>query len=238
MAHAQVPEVHRLTHRRILVTMVVGLAALSAVFVALALLLRPAPPKPCPSIFKCGGPIVSNLEETGNSYTSSEYGFSLRYQENVDIKKSANQIAIPVGISSLEQGQLLVAGVPADGQTPAQLVAGAQLQLEANAEFAYDVPNPYIGYQPAFGEAYNFEVNGASNSESLGRMIILAAVRDNLGIVVVDIGPYDLFSNSNTAIMNLNDHASPADQYGALVFDPVVNSILWRGESLFSSTSR
>jgi hypothetical protein len=216
------------------VFLLLGLAVASIALVIAVILLRPAPPKPCQYLFRCGGPSAFSPDESGTLYQNIDYGFSLHYSGQTGVSTNANGITLSFNYNNATaQGQLEIAATRDNGLTAAQIVSRVQQQLSANANSEYEVPNPYIGYVPAVGEAYNFTVNGASNSETSFRMIILAAVRGNTAVVVVDSGPYWMFSNSNAAVMMIDGHPSPADQFAALFADPIINSIRWPGQVIY-----
>jgi RsiW-degrading membrane proteinase PrsW (M82 family) len=226
------PDKLRFGKRRLFMTLGGGLALASAALIVVVVLVRPPPPLPCHLIYRCGGPSTNQRVQNGSLFTSSKYGFTLRYGDNSGVEKNPRGIVISYASSGgSEQGQIVVLGVLANGRSPVQLVSQAQRNFAVNAQVEYAVPNPFIGYQPASGVAYNAVVNGSSNLQLRERVIILAAVRNNLGIVVIDLGPYLKFTNSNSAVTGINSHPSPADQFAALVGDPVVNSVLWPNEA-------
>jgi hypothetical protein len=219
----------RLGHWRLFLLLLIVLGVASTALVITSVILQPQPPKPCHNLFRCGGgPGLHQLVNSGHTYTSSEYGFSLEYTVTSGVQISPAGIIIQYDSNgSTEQGQVQIVGTPADGMSAAEVVAAVRQSLDPNAEPEYQVPSPFVGFQLGSGEAFNYVINGSSNSQALGRMIILAAVKSNLAIVVVDTGPYVQFSNSNSTVMNINDHPSPADQFAALAADPVVNSVQW-----------
>ncbi len=236
LGREQLPSEHHLSRQRIALSLVVGLATLSGLLVLVVVLLRPGPPPPCHLIVSCHGPTLSQPIANGTKYTSSQFGFTLHYQDSTKVQNSPNGVVLTYGdTDSQYQGSIQVVGEPANGLSSAQIVTQVQQQVVANADPEYAVPDPFIGYVPASGEAYNFTVNGSSNSEAVGRIIILAAVQQNLAIVVIVSGPYVQFSASNMTIQDLDDFPSPADQFGAIFADPIVNSITWPGQSLFGS---
>ncbi len=220
----------RMHHLHLFGILALGLAVVSGVLVLVVFLLQAPAPKHCPALFRCGGPVAKGAVHTGTIYRSSRFGFSLEYGYNSGVKTSPQGIVLNFdGNGPAQRGQVEIVGVSANGQSASTIAIAAAQQLAPSAIFEYNVPNPYIGGVPAAGEAYNIEQNGASNSQGLERLIVLAAVRGNLAIVVVDAGPYWQFSSSNSTEMGLNDHPSPADQFAALFADPVVNSVVWPG---------
>jgi hypothetical protein len=205
-----------------------GLLALSGILVLVVFLERSPAPAPCPQLFKCGGPVAGDAVHNGTTYTSSEFGFSLEYGPNSGVQRSAQGIIVTYAADNQsQQGSVEIAGVRAEGVSASALVGDVAQQIAPSATPEYAVPNPFVGDVAAAGEAYDVEPNGSSNSTGLERLIVLAAVRGNLAIVVADLGPYWRFSSSNATEMSLNDHPSPADQFAALFADPEVNSVVW-----------
>lgn len=228
-APARAPQpVRRLHRRHFFGLLALSLLVVSGILVLVVFVLRPPPPKHCPRLFVCGGPVAKGAVHNGRIYTSSEFGFKVEYGPNSGTQTSAGGIIVSfTGSSSYEQGQVEIVGLQAQGASASDVVNSVAQQIAPNATEEYQVPNPYIGGVPAVGEAYDVEQNGSSDSSGLDRLIVLAAVRGNLAIAVVDMGPYWRFSSSNSTEMGLNDHPSPADQYAALFADPMVNSVVW-----------
>lgn len=227
----EAPQTSRFREWRVFLVLLVVLAVASVALVVTSVIAQPPAPKPCHDLFRCGGgPVVRQGVVSGTTYTSSEYGFSIEYGPNSGVQTSPSGVIIQyVSNDSADQGQVQIFGTAANSMSAAQLVTSVQQSLDPNAQPEYAAPNPFVGFQPGAGEAYNYVVNGSNNTQELGRMIILAAVRSNLGIVVVASGPFIQFSNSNGTIMGVNDHPSPADVYSALFADPVINSVAWPG---------
>jgi hypothetical protein len=216
------------THRRMFILLLMGLVVASTALVIVVILLRPAPPQPCQYLFRCGGPSAFSPDENGTLYQNLDYGFRLYYAGQTAVSTNPNGITLSFNYNDGDaQGQVQIAAARADGRTASQIVTQVQQQLAANAVSQYAVPDPFIGYVPAVGEAYNFVVNGSSNAEIECRLIVLVAIDEGTAIVVVDSGPFWQFSDSNSAVMAVNGHPSPADQFAALFADPIVNSIRW-----------
>jgi hypothetical protein len=224
--------IRRLLRRHFFGLLALSLLVVSGILVLVVFLLRPPPPKHCPRLFVCGGPVAKGAVHNGRIYTSSEFGFKVEYGPDSGTQTSATGIIVSyTGNRSYEQGQVEIVGLPAGGASAWDVVNSVAQQVAPYSTQEYEVPNPYIGGVPAVGEAYDVEENGSSNSSGLDRLIVLAAVRGDLAIAVVDMGPYWQFSSSNSTEMGLNDHPSPADQYAALFADPLVNSVAWPSSS-------
>ncbi|MGH8989574.1 MAG: hypothetical protein ACRDXC_13435 [Acidimicrobiales bacterium] len=222
------PPTRRIRRRHLFGLLALTLLVVSGALVLAAFLLRPSPPKHCTALFDCGGPVARGAVHSGTIYKSRKFGFQVEYGPNSGLQKSPDGIIVSYsGPTTDEQGQVEVVGLRSGNTSASDVVSSVAQQIAPDATEVYEVPNPYIGGIPAVGEAYDVEADGSSDSNSLDRLIVLAAVRGDLAIAVVDMGPYWQFSSSNTAVMNLNDHPSPADQYAALFADPMVNSVVW-----------
>ena len=230
----ELTETLRLGPWRVFLALLSVMGVASVALVVTSVVLQPPPPKPCHYLFRCGGgPTAGGLVTSGTQYSNTTYGFSLALEFGpiTRIQTQSNGIILDYAHpgSSIDSGQVQVVGLTSNGMSASQVVASVQQQVDSNAQAEYAVPNPFIGFQPGAGEAYNYVINGSNNTQVPGRLIILAAVKGNLAIVVLDSGPYEKFSNL--------DHPSPADQFAALYADPVVNSVKWPSTSSVKESS-
>ena len=65
--------------------------------------------------------------------------------------------------------------------------------------------------------------DGTSQHE---RVVVLAAVKNDVAVVAAGIGPFHEFAQGGLT----NGHPSGAGVLVALVMDPIVNSVQWKGD--------
>ena len=64
---------------------------------------------------------------------------------------------------------------------------------DSHAEIAYELPNAHVGYQLGYGVVADFQPTGVSTNYRL-RVIIMAAVKDDLALIAVAEGPFRRFT--------------------------------------------
>jgi hypothetical protein len=123
-------------------------------------------------------------------------------------------------------GELSIGGMTDNGLSAEQIVDSEITKIANGAQLAYVIPGSMIGYDPGFGAAYNFTPNTGDGKGDVDRVIILASVRNGVAIVSVASGPKVQFSYSFP-----DNQLSIADSIVAALGDPVLNSVLWPGQS-------
>jgi hypothetical protein len=124
-----------------------------------------------------------------------------------------------------------VVGAPAGGTTAQALEQSVISQVAPGANPVYQVPGAAIGYVPGYGEAYDLQSTSSDGSTSTTGIIVISAVLNNFGIVVIASGP---LLNVTTTSPYYVDHPSPANvgaAYFASLDDPVINSITFPAAS-------
>jgi RNA polymerase subunit RPABC4/transcription elongation factor Spt4 len=123
-------------------------------------------------------------------------------------------------------GDVQFAGVPITGSATAESVVDNLLQQNApSAQLVYPLPDPLVGYVPGYGGVYDVQSTSADGSASDTRLVVLAAVRNGVAVVVWAHGPMDA-SFAQSPLLN---HPSFVDLDIGLVLDPLVNSVTWTG---------
>jgi hypothetical protein len=229
-----------LLHRTLIALVLVGLGALTLVFVLIAVFAPPGPAPHCTPL-QCqepplGRPSAAQNESasapvsTGVLYTGSG-GFTLRYIASggapaPSVTSSGTTgitLTYPLGGGSTTQ--LQVVGAPA-GTTTAQGVEQTIVnQLAPGSQPVYQVPGAMVGYAPGFGEAFDVQSASSDGSTMTTRIIVIAAVVNSYGIAVIASGP---LLNVTTNSSYYAGHPSPANvaaAYFTSLADPVINSI-------------
>jgi hypothetical protein len=219
-----------------------ALGVATLLFVAVAV-LAPPPPAPHCGPLQCQGPPIAHPVTgedasaaapvaSGVLYTNS-LGYSLRYVASSQgpaptITSTANSgIMLVYPIGNGDSTQLQVVGAPAGGTTAQGMVQATVNQVAPGAQPVYQVPGAMIGYVEGFGEAYDLQSASSGGSTTTDRVIVIAAIHNNFGIVAIASGPR-LDVTTDSPYYALAPHPSPADvavAYFASIGDPVLNSI-------------
>jgi hypothetical protein len=227
----------RLRHRRLLALLLGGLAGFVGLLVVVAVLTRLGPPMTCRQLV-CGvhAPVGSPVT-SGTLFVDPRTGFSVRYWQASSVSTSGGVLQLdyengagfpdsstPAGTY---RGELQFAAMKT-ATSPDQVVADVANQIAPGAQLAYVVPNASVGYQAGYGAAYDYYPNSGAGNGQRFRLVVLAAVRAGLAVVVVADGPYVDFSQP--ALAGSIYHPAIADVFPALFADPSIDSVLWPGE--------
>ena len=91
-------------------------------------------------------------------------------------------------------------------------------------EPTYALPDPWVGYQPAYGAAYSVQPASADGSTQTDQVVVVASVKNGFAIVVLEEGALLPRVTSNSPYFN--GHPSPARVNMAYGFgDFIVNRI-------------
>jgi hypothetical protein len=222
-----------LGHRRVLATLISGLALLAVVLVVLAFVLPSAPAKPCTSL-RCLAPfgIPAHLPQV---YTSAE-GWSVQWYPASAVfsqqppmtsaSASADQLRLDFTnpAAPAEDGQLAFVGGPAQGQSANQIVTSLQQANAPNAVPDYVVPGASVGYMPGYGEAFQTTPNSANGNPVKFEVVIICAIRHGYAICAYAVGP-------QVDLNRIVNHPTQAKLALSLWADPDLNGVRWKGES-------
>lgn len=216
----------RLSHHKLLYLLAAGLGAVGVLLAAVAIVVKPGPGS-C-SRLTCYRPPVGPPLAAGHSYASSQFGFSMTYFDTPGLDVSPKPTADALTLDYGDDGVMQFKGVAANGQSPQQLVESWVGNHLPDAQRAYVVPNAAVGYQLGYGAAYDVAPQNGSGSGNGTRVIVFASVKGSVGVLSIVLGGYHKYSFEDGG---LNDgHASPADSLIALIADPDVNTVLWKGD--------
>jgi hypothetical protein len=226
----------RFSHRHVLPALFGGLAGLVVILIIVSLVAKSAPAGNCVGLTCSTRPPIGPPVEIGQLYTNPQFKFTAREIESpllgiaptATISNGNLLLSYSSGGNSL--GQLEIGGVNVKGRTPEQIVDAVISQIANGAQLAYVIPGAMIGYQLGFGAAYNFSPDTGDGQSGTDRIIVFAAIKNGIGVVAIAAGPMVQFGDGKG---QLNDnHPSIADSVVALGADPVVDSVLWPGESI------
>ncbi|HEY2273541.1 MAG TPA: hypothetical protein VGH30_12240 [Jatrophihabitantaceae bacterium] len=222
------PPVKHTSHRKLIAFFVVGLVAVVGIFLGIGKLATPEKKTPsCPPT--CPQPPVGPPVAAMPRYTAPNGSFSFGYPRPNKLfgtaKKQSDGLIVPINVG--DGGAILMKGDPANGQSAEQVVTAFVRAQFPDARQSYVVPNALVGYTPGYGLAEDVYPQSTDGSYVHERLIVLGAVKNNVAVLVAGIGPYHEF-----AIDGLTDgHPSGAGLLAALLMDPLINSVQWKGDT-------
>jgi hypothetical protein len=230
----------RLSHRSLLAILSGLVAGFVVILIIVSVASSPAAPSQCQGL-TCAAPLKTGPPvATGPLYANSQFGFTARVIESpiLGIAPTAstanNQLTLTYSQSGNEIGTVQLEGVAdSNGETAEQIVESTVNQVASGQQqLVYTLGGAMVGYQPGFGAVYSVTPDSGDGQSNPVRVIVMASVEDNLAIVAVATGIFSQFDSSNG-----DGHPSPADTPIAIAGDPVIDSVLWPGQtSLFGSS--
>jgi hypothetical protein len=229
---SRVRSASRLSNRHVLAGLMGGLAGVVVILIVVSLLAKPASPVGCTGLTCEIRPAAGPPVENGALYTNSKFGFTARILTQglpTSVSQANGDLTITFNGSGGIQGELQLGAQAAGGQTAEQIVNAEINKIANGAQLAYTIPGSMIGYQPGFGAAYNFSATSSDGQSTNLRVIVIAAIHDNIAVVSVCAGPIVPFGDGSG---QPNDgHPSIADLLIAQAGDPIINSVLWPGQT-------
>ncbi len=174
----------------------------------------------------CGRPPTGLPVATNPRFTAPDGSFSVSYPT----PGAAYQITLdPNGVTAEltagDGGTLRLFSQPARGRSAEQIATEFTQEGFPDAVVAYQLPNATVGYHPGYGEVADFQPLAASSQTSLLRVIVIAAVKNDLALVAAAVGPFRQFTPSSGP-----GPPSPANLQIAQDMGKYVNSFTWRGD--------
>jgi RsiW-degrading membrane proteinase PrsW (M82 family) len=231
-AHELASPTHRVSHRAKVVLLVGTLGLLTVTLIIVALLATPGPAPAC-SPLTCQGPPIGHPGEQQGAAASSENagvlyknasGFTLRYPSQPQVHTDSGGIDLTYDYVNGGASSLDVVGGPAQGATSETAVQSVAASNFPDTQPTYELPDPWVGYQPAYGAAYSVQPASADGSTQTDQVVVIASVKDGFAIVVLEEGA--LLPRVTANSMYFNGHPSPARVNMAYGFgDFIVNRI-------------
>jgi len=210
--------------RRTLIPLVVSLAVLvggsTALWTAAA---GPTVRYSCPP--DCGRPPTGVPVQASPRFVSADGEFSVSYPSpgtayNVTMKPDGVSAAYTGG----DGGTMELFGVPAEGRAAEDVIDDLLKTFLPDATVAYVLPNTTVGYQLGFGEVLDVYPQGGT-TVTRTRVVVMAAVKNDLALVGVAIGPYRKFAPGDGPGVPSGANLELAQDLGKYV-----NSFLWKGD--------
>ena len=114
---------------------------------------------------------------------------------------------------------------PAAGRSPRDIAKATVKKSYPDATVAYEIPNAMVGYQPGYGEIYDYWPQNPSARSSRIRILVMVAVKDDLALIASAEGPFREFGPDSGP-----GHPSGANLQIAEDMGRYVNSFTWRGD--------
>ena len=91
-------------------------------------------------------------------------------------------------------GTLRLFSQPAEGRNAEQIATALIDNGFPDSQRSYTLPNATVGYQRGYGEVVDFQPMVGSNQSNPLRVIVLAAVKNDLALIAVAAGPFREFT--------------------------------------------
>jgi len=225
-------------HYSMIALLLAGLTLLTLVMLLVAKLAPSGPAAPCNPL-RCEGPPVRAHKGAegsqalpgptlqGEQEYSSSAGFSLVVQLGYDVEPTVTVSGQVIKLSYPQTTSVLdVVGGSFD-QSAGTLVDDVVNQIAPDAKLSYFIPGASVGYVPATGEALDYQSADPWGSTSTQRLMVMGAVQNGFGIVVIANGSLMAPVNSSSPLWD--GHPSPANLDVAYLADEgdLVDSIQW-----------
>ncbi|MCB1288131.1 MAG: hypothetical protein KDB47_10630 [Mycobacterium sp.] len=139
----------------------------------------------------CGRPPTGLPVSTNPRFTAPDGAFSVTYPAP---GAAYNITTEPNGVTAEwtagDGGTLRLFGTPATGRDARQVVDDVIAEAFPDAVVAYELPNATVGYELGYGVAADF---APPNRSDPLRVMVIAAVKNDLALVAVAEGPYRQF---------------------------------------------
>lgn len=163
-----------------------------------------------------------------NRYTSATYGFSLDYSTTNITPSNISDAAISWD-GQLQDGSEVAwsfNGARPNGRNAQQIVNQVQQSDFGDATYAYTIPHADLGYTPGYGNVYDVTVAPGGGAAVHQRVIIIAAIKRGVAVVLEAMGPFQQTSPQT------DGHPNPADTPMVNLgdFDETIKSVVWAGD--------
>ncbi|HEX6547651.1 MAG TPA: zinc ribbon domain-containing protein, partial [Candidatus Dormibacteraeota bacterium] len=165
---------------------IVCLGVIAVLLAGHAPLTAPCPPTCQPPPKQLAPPLGPQ-----HAFTSTKYGWSLAYPDQVAGVNLTVASQSDTGIHfTAHSFPVAFESEPANGRGPDAIAEALHQKQLPQATFVYALPAAEMGYNPGYGAVYDATVN-ASNGQALHvRMIIVVAVKKDVAVELVEIGPF------------------------------------------------
>jgi len=172
----------------------------------------------------CGGPPTGIPVATNPRYVSPDGSFEVSYPApGAAYTVSTDDAGVTAKWTAGDGGTLRLFGVPGAGRDARQVVEQVIAETFPDAVVDYELPNATVGYHPGYGVTADFLAEKRADPV---RVIVIAAVKNDLALVAVADGPFKQFGpDSGPGV------PSPANLQIAQDMGKYVDSFSWRGDA-------
>jgi hypothetical protein len=171
----------------------------------------------------CGRPPTGLPVSTNPRFSAPDGSFEVSYPAPgaaYTVNSDAN--GVTAQWTAGEGGTLRLFSVPAAGRDARQVVQQVIDDSFPDAVVDYELPNATVGFQPGYGVTANFLAQRRADPV---RVIVIAAVKNDLALVAAADGPFMQFGPSSGPGL-----PSPANLQIAADMGKYVDSFHWRGD--------
>ena len=173
----------------------------------------------------CGRPPTGLPVATNPRFTAPGGEFSVSYPApGAAYTVTTKPNGVTAQWTAGDGGTLRLFSQPARGRNSKQIAEELLQDGFPDARTAYQLPNATVGFHVGYGEVADFQPLGASNTDRL-RIIIIVAVKNDLALVAAASGPLRVFTPNFGP-----GPPSPANLQIAQDMGKYVNSFTWRGD--------
>ncbi len=189
-----------------------------------ALVSRPPARYVCPP--DCGSPPISEPVTTNPRFTAPDGSFSVSYPATGTVYQvSTADDGVTADYLIDDGGTMQLISRPAEGRTPREITDTLVEDTYPDADVDYEIPNAMVGYQPGYGMVLDSWPQNATGDYMRLRVIIVAAVKNDLALIAVAAGPYRQYGPDFGPGLPSGANLDLAQDMGKYV-----NSFRWRGD--------
>ncbi|WP_029107073.1 zinc ribbon domain-containing protein [Mycobacterium sp. URHD0025] len=217
--------VQRADDRRLLGAWGAGVTLVAVVLVGVSAMASTPPARyRCPP--DCGSPPTTEPVATNPRFTAPDGAFSVAYPAGGAAYSitTAND-GVTADFLAGDGGTMQLIGKPAAGRTPKEIATDLLDQTYPDTDVDYEIPNAMVGYHPGYGMVLDSWPQNATGDYMRMRVVILAAVKNDLALIAVATGPYHAYGPDFGPGI-----PSGANLDLALDMGKYVNSFRWRGD--------
>ncbi|WP_353653672.1 zinc ribbon domain-containing protein [Mycobacterium sp. DL99] len=211
--------------RRLLGAWGAGVATVAAGLAGVSALVSHAPALyACPP--DCGTPPTAEPVAANPRFTASDGAFSVAYPAaGAAYSVTTADDGVTADFLAGDGGTMQLIGRPATGRTPKEIATALVDDTYPDSDVDYEIPNAMVGYQLGYGMVLDNWPQNATGDYMRIRVVIVAAVKNDLALIAVATGPYHAFGPDFGPGI-----PSGADLDLAQDMGKYVNSFRWRGD--------
>lgn len=171
----------------------------------------------------CGGPPTGIPVATNPRYTAPDDAFEVSYPApGAAYTVTTDDTGVTAKWTAGDGGTLRLFGVRAAGLASKDVVQQVLNDSFPDAVVSYELPNATVGYHPGYGVVADFVAEKRADPI---RVIVIAAIKNNLALVAVADGPFMQFGPGRGPGVPSGANLQIAQDMGKYV-----DSFTWRGD--------